>query len=213
MSGPAHAASHADDELAEIFDENILYDGMDSDNVALLESNSAPVAVNEPPPSYEQLSQSVKELKARLNRRNRVLEDVRVAYLKDVVTIKHWIHQVLSESEKLEVFRQVEQNLPSVDLTEPLILHAPKDAEFRVKPCESCGGRMDIVINDNALVSKLKSQLAAQRELEESFRLQVATSEALVEKLTKESMESRRSHEEEVSYSFEFVNTRPTFLL
>ena len=57
-----------------------------------------------------------KEYKARLFRRNMILEDVRKAYLRDVVFLKQIMVEMFNDEDRREVMAQYESMLPSLDM-------------------------------------------------------------------------------------------------
>jgi hypothetical protein len=65
-----------------------------------------------------------------------------------------------------------------------LRLHGPQGAELKVKPCHSCGGCVDISIDDRTEVAKLKDAIADEIREQNILRLDIATKDASIEKLT-----------------------------
>lgn len=130
---------------------------------------------------FKQACDEVRDLKARLKRRTHIVEELRKSYLKDVVALKHVVEEVLTDSENEMVNKQYMHHIPSIDLRDPLILHGPKEAEFRLKPCDNCGGCIDIVINDNELVKRLKNRIEDYKIQENTFRLHIAKIEQQIE--------------------------------
>ena len=59
---------------------------------------------------------TIRQLRHRLVRRTNVIEGIRKYYLRDVVTMKHILRELLSETERKEAWRQYEYILPSIDL-------------------------------------------------------------------------------------------------
>ena len=140
----------------------------------------------------------MRDLKLRLRRRTSIIEELRNAYLRDVVALKHVVYDVCSAGESEAILKQHLEHLPTVDLRDPLILHGPKDGEFRVVPCENCGGKIDIVFNDSDLVKKLKERITHYKSQEQNLRLQVATTETTLEKNRREMEMMKISHGDEV---------------
>lgn len=202
-----------DPVISEIFDRNRIYDdenGEDGDDMSETSfqtgdgtssdttgNNNDMDALNSQQ-KIANLSKELQDLKNRLKRRNEVMEALRRSYLKDIVIVKYWVKEVLKDDERIAVINQVEANIPSLDLTKPLLLHAPKDSEFRLKPCDNCGGRIDIVLNDSLQVVKLKQKMEAMKEMENSLRLHAATVDAKMEKLSVQCEAQEKSHQEEV---------------
>jgi hypothetical protein len=98
----------------------------------------------------------IKLLKDRLVRRTTIIDEIRKAYLRDVISIKHVIRDVLNENEREEVFKQYESNLPSLDLKEGIQLHAPFKVELQLKICNECGGHLELINRDTDEVEALK---------------------------------------------------------
>ena len=59
---------------------------------------------------------TVRQLRHRLVRRTNVIEGIRIYYLRDVVTMKYILRELLSETERKEAWEQYEHILPSIDL-------------------------------------------------------------------------------------------------
>lgn len=148
---------------------------------------------------YKDAIENIRQLKARLARRSRIIEEIRKYYLKDVVTVKHVLRDVLTEPERDAVLQTYYNRLPSLDMRQGLALHAPSKTELQVKPCEECGGVLEIVMKDNDEVYKLKKQLADVRERDGRWRVKLATLDAQIESVGKERAETTKSHFEEVS--------------
>jgi hypothetical protein len=133
-----------------------------------------------------------------LNRRIMIIEDMRKAYLRDVVTLKQIVTNLLIEKERKEVLQQHLSFLPSVDLSKALSLYAPEDAHLTVHPCEKCGGHLDIMFSDSKRVTELKKVLKLVQASEERFRLSSATNQALYEKAKNDLTAVTEAHKEEV---------------
>lgn len=137
-------------------------------------------------------------LKASVHRKTVVLEEMRKSYLRDVVTLKHIMNEVLASTERGEIMTQYNSRIPSINLKEPLMLFSPEETQFTVKPCESCGGHLDLLINDNSKVEKLKKTVESYKMREEQLRIKIATSDAMNEKTTSDADDANRSHAAEV---------------
>lgn len=88
-------------------------------------------------------------LKKRLLKRTKMLEDMRNAYLKDVVALKNILDNVVSGSEKQKILEQYHSNIPSLDMRDSLKLFGPKDGWLKINACETCGGHVEITIKDS----------------------------------------------------------------
>ena len=83
-------------------------------------------------------------LLSRLNRRLDVIGEIKSAYLRDIITMKSIFENMLSKVERKEAIEEWRGALPSLDFSRPLALYSPSEAMLQVKPCESCGGRLEI---------------------------------------------------------------------
>lgn len=145
---------------------------------------------------------TIRQLKQRLVRRTALVNDIRSYYLRDVVTIKHILEEVLNETEKEAVMKEYSQRLPSLDMTQHLNLHAPSNTNLRVTPCESCGGKVDAVLADSDEVVRLKENITIMKKREERLRLQVAELDAANDKRAIAKAELDFSHNEEVPFRY-----------
>jgi len=142
--------------------------------------------------------ETIRQLKARLIRRTNLVGDIRSYYLRDVVTIKHILQEVLAGTEKEAVMAEYAARLPSLDMTQHLTLHAPSNCQLRVAPCEHCGGRVDAVLADSDEVVKLKDHISIMKGKEERLRLKIAELDAINENSSKVYAMNALSHSEEV---------------
>mmetsp|Transcript_23113 Transcript_23113/g.31648 ORF Transcript_23113/g.31648 Transcript_23113/m.31648 type:complete len:1549 (-) Transcript_23113:69-4715(-) len=141
--------------------------------------------------------ETIRQLKARLIRRTNLVGDIRSYYLRDVVTIKQILEEVLAGTEKEAVMAEYAARLPSLDMTQHLTLHAPSNCELRVSPCDHCGGKVDAVLADSDEVVKLKDYISIMKGKEERFRLKIAELDAINERTSKEQTMNALSHSEE----------------
>jgi hypothetical protein len=144
------------------------------------------------------LEETVRQLKARLVRRTLIIDEIRKCYLRDVISIKHIVQSVLQSSERDEVFKQYESNLPSIDLKKGLPLHAPTKVELEIKFCGECGGHLEFVNRDNDEVAILKKQMIDVKDREGRWRIKLATLDAELERISKDKAETSKAHFEEV---------------
>ncbi len=86
-----------DDVMSEIQDKNKFYDADDDGSVMTIstfadaeEKGDLDHTGGGVRPTYDALNVIIKDLKGRLSRRNGILEDVRVAYLREHVLISHF---------------------------------------------------------------------------------------------------------------------------
>lgn len=150
---------------------------------------------------YEEAQRNIKNLRLRLVRRTEMISNIRSYYLRDVVTIKLILNDLLSDDERHVIMQQYMERLPSVDLKQALRLHAPQYAELQITPCEQCGGKMEVVLVDSADVQRLNEQVEISKERESRFRGTLANLDAKLEDMTREKQKDNQSHQEEVLYS------------
>jgi hypothetical protein len=134
----------------------------------------------------------------RLKRRADLISEIRKAYLRDVVTLKHVINEQLSKDERIEVVQSWKKMIPSIDIRQHLMLYGPKEASFDTIPCDSCGGSVELVHHDSSEIEELSKALSHMDKNKDDLRLIIATKGAQLENIqTKmENMESK--HKEEV---------------
>ena len=118
--------------------------------------------------------QEKQNLISRLNKRLRILDEVKGAYLRDIVTMRNVLDEVLTKEEREEVFSEWKLALPSVDMNGPLGLYSPKASAIQMKSCESCGGHVELQTNDMNMTVKLKKEIAFLRKQHENIALDYA---------------------------------------
>ncbi len=198
---------------SNLIEDNIVVPGSSLDSVSAMNDEGEP----QPPQSAQsqELEQkylfaleTVRQLRHRLIRRTSVIEEIRKFYLRDVITMKHILKDVLSNSEREAAWKQYEANLPSLDLKQALTLHAPSKCEFQVKPCEHCGGELELVMKDTDEVDYLKKLIKEGKDREARWREKLAYLDVQIETANKEKAEANKSHMEEVSIveSYKLVN-------
>ncbi|KAL4151997.1 hypothetical protein PRNP1_008932 [Phytophthora ramorum] len=142
------------------------------------------------------LQQQLEMLRGKLSRRNQVLEVIRRAYYRDVITIKEELRQhggklvhmgsmasFRGESPKLQrtPSRQIGggssgpvdgglSSVPSVDLREMLPLFAPSETMLQVHPCESCGGHLELVHGESKELKAARQEMARASKGEQQMR-------------------------------------------
>eukprot|EP01038_Epipyxis_sp_PR26KG_P009105 gene9105-12279_t len=139
----------------------------------------------------------IRQLKSRLVRRSNIIDELRKCYLKDVVTLKHVIKEVLVESERESVFSQFDTSIPSLNFKPLMMLHAPTKTELQIKLCEECGGHLELVHKDSDEIEALKKMISDIRQREDRFRVKLATLDAQLENMVRDKAESTKSHIEE----------------
>ncbi len=150
-----------------------------------------------PSPEVEHIQSlqfEVSALQGRLKRRNLVIDAIRKAYLRDVVTIKK---ELLAKEENPESYSAnsstaLVHRVPSLDMRPTLELFAPAECSLRVKPCETCGGQLEIIHRESKRVVALTKSCAELQKIEQEVRLRAARMEIQANK-------DRRALEEERS--------------
>ncbi len=143
----------------------------------------------------------IRQLKHRLIRRTEIIDEIRKFYLRDVVTIKYIMRDVLTGTEREHIYKQYESVLPSLDLKKALVLHAPVKTELQIKLCNECGGHLEIISRDSDEVEMLKKVLMEARERENRWRVKLATMDSEIEKTARDKAEATKSHFEEVIFT------------
>lgn len=146
--------------------------------------------------------ETIRQLRQRLTRRTAMIDEIRKFYLRDVVALKHVMRDVLTGTEREIIFREFESAIPSLDLSKALALHAPTNSDFRVRPCEQCGGQLEVIMRDSDEVDRLKKILSDCKDREQRFRLKLGTLDAEIETMTKEKAEGLKSHLEEKRFLY-----------
>mmetsp|Transcript_6306 Transcript_6306/g.9515 ORF Transcript_6306/g.9515 Transcript_6306/m.9515 type:complete len:667 (+) Transcript_6306:146-2146(+) len=123
----------------------------------------------------------------RLNRRGKVIQEIRNAYLRDVVALKQAIEDFFPADKRGIFIDQWTKNIPSIDLSEHLMLASPNETSLNVIPCNSCGGSVEIVHHDSAKLHQFQTKLTNVREeaekSKEKMQLEIATKAARIEQL------------------------------
>lgn len=149
---------------------------------------------------YQDCIETIRQQRERLVRRTAIIDEIRKYYLRDVITIKHILRDVLTAPERESVMKMYDARLPSLDLKASLQLHAPTKCEMQVRQCGECGGQLEIIMKDSDEVERLKKVISDCRERESRFRMKLATLDAQVEDVGKEKAEAAKSHMEEVRF-------------
>ena len=130
-------------------------------------------------------SVTVPELQRRLARRNAVLDEIRRAYHHDVIVVKEYLRRLRADGDlppparsgpNGEVYDPL-LSLPSLDLRPALLLFSPSECELRLRPCNECGGRLEIVHRESSRVSTLRRSVTALQASEQDLRVRIARAE------------------------------------
>lgn len=159
---------------------------------------------DESAPVYEMQKKSTleKELEFQIKKRTLIVEELRKAYLRDVVAIKYMVSELLTDPEKKEVFDEWKETLPSADLKDALLLRSPFHGVLSVAPCAKCGGTINIQFSDIQQVKDLQSKVDSLNGRNELLRLMIATLEAKNEQMLSATSEEVKNHSEEKKYLY-----------
>ena len=149
---------------------------------------------------YLDAMKSVEQLQARLVRRSGIIAEMRKHYLRDIVAVKNIVNDVITSDERQIVLKAYTQGLPSLDMTQPLALYGPHNCDLDVKPCNECGGYVEIIVKDSEEMDRLNKVLSDCRDREGRFRLTLGELDARLENITREKTEAIKKHNDEVWY-------------
>lgn len=90
---------------------------------------------------YRKYENKIKEFQSKLSLRDELLETLRKAYYRDVITIK----DDLLGKEKRHDILPVLYSLPSTDLADTFPLRTPNETYLRIHSCKECGGHAEVV--------------------------------------------------------------------
>ncbi|EQC32425.1 hypothetical protein SDRG_10165 [Saprolegnia diclina VS20] len=94
-------------------------------------------------------------LRDQLHRRTQLLDDLRTAYMHDVIVVRDRLFaHGLDPDEALRA-------LPSIDLTPHLPLFSPTNAALRISPCKACGGSVVMLRTDDEALKIAADKVAA----------------------------------------------------
>ena len=146
-----------------------------------------------------ELQDECANLRGRLKRRNLVIDAIRKAYLRDVVSVKN---EVLAKETDPSSYdpANLTARIPSLDMRPVLELFAPSECSLRVKPCESCGGQLEIVHRESKKVVALQKSCADLQAVEQEVRLKASRTEmaALRDRRALEDLRVKSAQERDV---------------
>lgn len=138
----------------------------------------------------------------RIKRRTDLVKQLRNGYLRDVVAVKQFIGQQLTDTERENVYTKWQESIPSINLSEHFMLYSPPETSIDVIPCETCGGSLEVIHHDNeklkALANTMESIRAKARAKTNEFGILVAKKNMEIEKLESEREDMERRHGMEV---------------
>jgi len=138
----------------------------------------------------------------RLKRRSNLLADMRNAYLRDVIAVRHLIEDMLSDDERSKLIKQICETIPSLDLNQHLKLHSPSNTSMNLIPCESCGGSVEFLIHDSPEILKLSEQINHMNRNKAELRVVIATKNTELEDLQTKLAENAAKHRAEKNVLF-----------
>ena len=137
--------------------------------------------------------------KDRLKRRTMVIRELRNAYLRDVISLKTLIDEMLTNDERSVLLHQWENAIPSLDLNQHFMLYSPPETSLDVIPCDACGGSLEIVHHDSDAIEALANLLKQNDKGKSELKVIIATKVAIIESLEKDMEEMMSKHRSEVS--------------
>jgi hypothetical protein len=136
----------------------------------------------------------------RLKRRTLLISEIRKAYLRDIVLLKHLLHEYLTHEDRLSILSQWEKSIPSLDLRQHFMIYSPSESSLDVLPCETCGGSVEIVHHDSSEIQELSKALSHLDKNKNELRLMIAKKNLMIENLEMKNETDARKHKEEVSW-------------
>ena len=110
----------------------------------------------------------IDSMRKRLKRRNMLLDDVRTAYLKDVVVVRELLSRQSPAADKMTA---------SLNLRPTLALYAPSECTFRIAHGEGLdhyGGHLEVVHHESKRVVELSKRIEELLEAEQDSRFKAA---------------------------------------
>ena len=129
-----------------------------------------------------------------------MIDAIRKAYLRDVVTIKQ---QVILSKEDPNFDHEnttLKHRIPSLDMRPTLDLFAPAECSLKVKPCDGCGGSLEIIHRESKRVAALAKACADLQLVEQECRMKASRMElqASKDRRALEELEERSAADKEV---------------
>lgn len=138
-------------------------------------------------------------LRDRLHRRTHLLSEMRKAYLRDIVSLKSFLHEFLTSEERTEVYEQWKDSLPTLDLRQHLMLYSPHETSLNLLPCEACGGSVEILHHESSEIQALSKALSHTDKTKHGLKVVIGTKTAQLEALERKWELETRKHRDEVS--------------
>ena len=111
------------------------------------------------------------DLRRKLLRRNELLDVIRRAYHRDVISIKE---NLLDAEQKglSSIDANALASLPSIDIR-GFLLFAPQECELNIRPCHECGGQLEIIHRESSRIVQYKNAIQQLEENEIDLRLEL----------------------------------------
>jgi len=118
----------------------------------------------------------LKDLRLRLDRRNKLLDLIRKAYHRDVLVIREFLLH-LDNGVKISKIKSEDldlRSIPSIDLrNQGFHLFSPQECELSLKPCYKCGGGYELIHRESSrfmsLMESSNKLKAREKELDEKL--------------------------------------------
>lgn len=124
------------------------------------------------PAAAEELQYEVEMLQKRLKRRNNLLDEIRRAYMKDVITVARQMEKLEGADPSVAASLAA---LPSLDMRKTLTMFAPNECTWRIahgsSELDKVGGHIEVVHRESQRVVELTRLVEELRELEQEARL------------------------------------------
>jgi hypothetical protein len=185
-SGGATRCEPEDDDIS--VDSNF---GQIPDEEELTQAESSIEVANKKPVDVESYMN-------RLKKRSDLISEMRAAYLRDIVMLKHQLEQLLTNDERYKLLADWKKSIPSIDLRQHLMLYSPNEASIDIIPCDKCGGSVEIVHHDSSEIEELSKALSHLDKNKDELRIIIATRGAQLEANEKKMEMMQMSHQNEV---------------
>lgn len=141
-------------------------------------------------------------LRDRLKRRTDLINELRKAYLRDVISIKGFLQEMLSHDERKSLYELWKNSLPSIDIRQHLMLYSPHETSLNMLSCDCCGGSIEIVHHESSELEALSKALSHNDKTKHDLKIVIGTKTAQLESLEhKWDVESRKHRDEVYFYS------------
>jgi hypothetical protein len=136
-------------------------------------------------------------LRDRLRRRTDLINEMRKAYLRDILSLKGFLQEFLTDDERKPLYDSWKTSLPSVDLRQHLMLYSPLETSLNMIPCDNCGGSIEIVHHESSELEALSRALSHNDKTKNDLKVVIGTKTAQLEKLERNwELESRKYRDE-----------------